>query len=173
MKWKVHWLKKPILCAMYLISLKLGNSSEESIDHWSFLHVVVWFFESYDYRPNWIHSVLIFPSLSYGAYTLHVLCLKLWGDWSWKVAYLSLNDISSKNQWEKCFVRVLIKQFYVFTRVQVKHQPLGFQFSPTSLATSPVKKQVKLQNILPKIMLQKPQKLVMEFPSSRNPSWRW
>lgn len=107
MKWKVHWLKKPILCAMYLISLKLGNSSEESIDRWSFLHVVVWFFESYDYRPNWIHSVLIFPSLSYGAYTLHVLCLKLWGDWSWKVAYLSLNDISPKNQWEVFFFGAL------------------------------------------------------------------
>ncbi|CAH3153750.1 unnamed protein product [Pocillopora meandrina] len=30
---------------------------------------------------------------------------------------------------------------------------------------------VKLQKILPKIMLQKPQKLVMEHPSSRNPSW--
>ena len=107
MKWKVHWLKKPILCAMYLISLKLGNSSEEGIDHWSFLHLVVWFCESYDYRPNWIHSVLIYPSWSYGAFTLHVLCLKLWGDWSWKVAYLSLNDISPKNQWEKCFSKTV------------------------------------------------------------------
>lgn len=102
MKWKVHWLKKPILCAMYLISLKLGNSSEEGIDRWSFLNVVVWFCESYDYRPNWIHSVLIYPSGSYGAFTLHVLCLKLWGLKVWMIFHQRINGKSVfQKQWRE------------------------------------------------------------------------